>query len=252
MNSRFDIRTFMKDILELDENYIDEIFDYYKESLMCYILGSNQSEISEYTSKLIRLYNDTIKIDSHGFEEPVHEQIQDQKNNLFRKDITKKVGYEFIPVENYKGIIIYSILQYEEDSRIEKYDDIYNFENFNYRNFFKKINDEIKNNEQQYSIIKDGKIIRRKEQKPHIKLNIKDLIYDYYNKGHKVIICLAEWEGNYIAVKLKISNDSPFVEKSVDFFQNNPTINIINCSLVSTLNNSRLLLLHEHQWKLSC
>lgn len=244
--AKFDTRSYMKEILELDEKYINDICSYYKNSLIYYMLQSDLNDISDYRKQLIDIYSDKdIIFDESGYKYN-EDQYVDSENQI------GAVAKAF-DRHNLSGTIIFSIIQYEEDTRIEKYDEMYDYSKFDYSLFRKELYDEINKNTQCQDginhIIKDGKIQRKRKNKSYIILNNKELLYDYWHKGNKIYICLSEWNGQFMATKFKISIDSPFSEKSLEYFENNNSVKITNTGKITkTINNSSVLVFSEREW----
>lgn len=254
----YDIHSFLKEVLNLDENYVNDICSYYKVSLTSLVLKSDINDNTGYRKNLLRVYTKNIKLNEKGEEiqdKKTHEEFSDDvigsPFSIFRKgqrqltNIKKKSSdYELMET------IIFSIIQYEEDSRIEKYDELYDFNKFNYREFCKELKNEYnKTDKNVYSIIKDGKIQRNKSKEGYINLNIKELMYDYHHRDRKFYICLSEWNGQYIATKFMISYESPFTEKITEYFKNGNSVKIRdNGKFLRTINESPLLFFSESSW----
>lgn len=255
-NFIYSIKSFMKDVLELDEDYINEIYSYYENSLTYYTLKSDINSISGYRKKLLKIYTEDIRVNDIG------EQIKFDKS--FNKNIHKlksnKKSIEDIVLDlndyDLMGTIIFSILQYEEDTRIENYDELYDFDKFDHKEFRKALQNKIKNNENETdpntnikSIINDGKVYRNKENNSCIILNNKELLYDFYYSKNKYYVCLSEWDGKYIATRFRIPLENPFAEKSLEYFENKNSVKIIKeGKITKTLNDSSILVFDEKSW----
>ena len=189
-------RSYMIDVMKLDETYVNKVFDFYKESIMDYTMINSNEQVSSYRKKVISLCKNELNISKSGT------LIKDNDINTY-----------FSVDEYVDGIIMYMCLQYEEDSRLDRYNVKYDFDKFPIKDLIKDVKgvkekkhinffDKLSNKNKNYYNDK-------KEESKNVEFKIYDCLYNYVKSKNKYYILICKWNNEKIPVKFDINLDNP-------------------------------------------
>lgn len=243
---KYNTETYMKEVMKIDEEYVDNMFDFYKKSITEYTMSVDQQFITPYRKKLISLAKNEIKINKDG-------TLWDEDNNTTGANtsiFSAKANYNLY--DNATGMFIYMCLQYEEDSLVDEYELKYNFNNFPKH----KLNDELYKVIPQQRKTFSEKFDSKKNDQPTepVTLKIVENVMDYVLNKSLQHLVLCEWKDHKAMVKLSIDITNPAIDVIDNIIKNKTKdISIIyptGISYFNTLRGSEIIKIKINSWKL--
>lgn len=238
---KYDTVTYIIEKMKIDKHYVNSVFDFYKKSIANYAMSNNTNNISGYRKKLISLSKNELKINDFG--------------HIYEENCQNP----YLLQQSVNNMLIYMFLQYEEDSRIEKYDEIYDFESFPISEFnseikkiksrkYEKFADKFDN----YKWLSPEKA-EKQDSIENVLININgEIIYEYNYKEQRTYVCLADWNGNKFPLKISVALYDPVIDIVDHKIKNkNCKIKIIKnkpLTIFSTLNNTKVFKPENQTW----
>ena len=234
--------------LNIDNSYIDEMFDYFRKQLVSFFIEKSELKTTQYREYLKLCVSDKIFLNDNA----EYIDISDSKT-LEVED--SSLYWDISKTKSLSGFLRFLILHYEEDKLIDNISKQYNIENNAINRLMKSKNCIKEVNTKSFFELMDEKFPKNEydEYEEYKTFNVVKTIFSYNYRKKAYILAVGEHKSAHFVFKCNTNMDNPALKYIQNYFENgNFTINIIssNHKIVTNLNGFDMLVLDNGSWYL--
>ena len=233
--------------LNIDNSYIDEMFDYFRKQLVSFFIEKSELKTTQYREYLKLCVSDKIFLNDNAEYIDISDSKTLEAEDSFYWDISK--------TKSLSGFLRFLILHYEEDKLIDSISKQYNIENNAISKMLKSKNCIKEVNTKSFFELMDEKFPKNEydEYEEYKTFNVVKTIFSYNYRKKAYILAVGEHKSAYFVFKCSTTMDNPALKYIQNYFENgNFVINIIssNHKIVTNLNGFDMLVLDNGSWYL--